>query len=424
MKFYNSSLNRVLTGVCLLVLAVSIFNVLVDPYAVFDVPRRAGFNEFKPFAGDRGRVGKLHQVARAAPHGLIVGNSRAEMGLSPEHPCWPSAARPVFNIALPGLSVYQQVRYAQHAQAAAPARALLMAVDLSDFIHRELPPADPARWPPAHADIDAEPFAVDPDGRPVRGFQWVRLADYVDAAVSLAALGHSLATLARQGGETVPTRTPSGLNPAEATFQPIVRFEGPLVLFEQKNREIANRLNDAEWHLFAPGEAWSPDFEALRRIIRQSRDAGAATVLLIGPYHADYLMLLDAAGLWPQFEAWKRRLAELARVEGVPLWDFSGFDRYSTESVDGLPPRGTSLEWFWEPAHYRRELGDLVLANIWRAHCPSDHAEAPPYGVLLDRGGDAAVDIDAHLAAQRAYRDTYKVAHPDVVLRIGKLFEQ
>ena len=79
-------------------------------------------------------------------------------------------------------------------------------------------------------DVDAEPFAVDADGRRISGYQWFRIVDYIDAAMSLDALGHSLATVARQRSKGVPTRTPWGFNPAEAIFLPIVRAEGPQVL--------------------------------------------------------------------------------------------------------------------------------------------------------------------------------------------------
>jgi len=423
MKFFKPYTYKTLIIAGILVLLVSTFNVLIDPYAVFGTPRIAGLNEFKPFAGDRGRVGKLYQVLRLAPKGLIVGNSRPEMGLSPDNVCWPASARPVYNISLPGESVYRQVRYAQHALVAGPVRALVMGVDFLDFLNAGPLPADPGAWPPTYADVDAEPFAVDPDGRPVSGFLWVRLADYIKAAVSLNAFGHSLATLARQSDEVVPTRTTTGFNPAEGIYLPIIRAEGQLVLFEQKDRELAKRLTGAQWRLFAQGETWSPDFEALRRLIRKSRADGAETVLFINPYHAEYLALLDKAGLWPQFEMWKRWLTVLARAEGLPLWDFSGINGYSTESVDALPARGASLEWFWEPAHYRRELGDLILANIWRAYCPQGSADAPRYGVRLDQIGEEAATLEAYLAAQRIARDSYKATHPLVVARVEKLFD-
>jgi hypothetical protein len=159
MAIYKSYLRRVLAWAALLVVIAMACNILVDPYAVFGAPRVTGFNALKPFAGDRGRIGKLHEVLRVAPGGLIVGNSRPEMGLSPQHPCWPAEARPVYNMALPGLSVHSQIRYAQHAQAAGPVRALVMGVDFSDFLHASVPGA-PIRRPQVDRDVDAEPFAV------------------------------------------------------------------------------------------------------------------------------------------------------------------------------------------------------------------------------------------------------------------------
>jgi hypothetical protein len=61
-----------------------------------------------------------------------------------------------------------------------------------------------------------------------------------------------------------------------------------------------------------------------------------------------------------------------------------------------------------------------MLDNIWRRYCPHDHTDAPRYGVRLDALSDA--EIADFLADQRAARDSYKAAHPNVVARIGRLF--
>ena len=409
----------ILIGTGLLVVLASAFNALVDPYAIFGAPRIVGFNDAKPYAGDRGRTGKLHQVLRIEPKGLIVGNSRPEMGLSPSHACWPEAARPVYNIGLPGLTVYNQVRYAQHAQAAGAAAVLMIGVDFLDFISPQRWSTDPRAWPPVGNEPDSEPFTVDPEGRPVGNFDLARIADFVHAALSLDAFGHSLITVARQSGQAVQTRTPTGFNPAETFYQPIIRTEGQDVLFQQMNQAMATRLGNSEWHLYAEGEDWSFSLESLQRLLRQSREAGTETIVFINPYHAEYLLLLEAGGVWPQFETWKRRLLQLAQAEGAALWDFSGFDRYSVEPIAGLASDADSLDWFWEPAHYRRELGDIMLSNIWREHCPAGEADAPDFGARLDHLAEG--DLESYLAAQRAAREAYKKAQPDVVTKIEAL---
>jgi hypothetical protein len=65
----------------------------------------------------------------------------------------------------------------------------------------------------------------------------------------------------------------------------------------------------------------------------------------------------------------------------IPLWDFSGFNEVTTESV---PPSGdlkTPVKWFWEPAHYKRETGNLILDRIVN-YTPSVLIQ-DDFGVLL-----------------------------------------
>ena len=62
---------------------VSAVNFIVDPYNIFGTTRIPGLNAVKPFAGNRGRTAKIHQVIQVKPKALIVGNSRPELGLDP-----------------------------------------------------------------------------------------------------------------------------------------------------------------------------------------------------------------------------------------------------------------------------------------------------------------------------------------------------
>jgi len=406
-----------------LVTAAVTFNVVVDPYDVFGTPRIEGFNHAKPNALDRARVGKLYQVQRIRPKGLIVGNSRPQMGLATDHACWPPSARPVYNMALPGLSVYKQVRYAQHAMAGGHHDLTVVGVDFLDFLWRERPPADPYRWPPTSANATDEPFAADPEGNPTGRFFWTRLSDYVASTLSIDALMDSITTIARQHRGNATTLDPDGFHPADRLYHPIVRVDGVKVLFQQKNQQVAERLAGEQWHLFSPGRRTSPDFEAIRRLIEQSNANEAKTILFINPYHAEYLLQLDAAGLWEMFEVWKERLSELSHKEDVAIWDFSGFHHYATEPLSSVADRGESLEWFWEPAHYRRELGDIMLENMLRVHCPGEHRSAPEFGTRLD---EIHVDgeIETYLGGQRDARDRFKARHPDVWTRIQKLHDR
>ncbi|GAB6051313.1 hypothetical protein JCM17960_01330 [Magnetospira thiophila] len=399
-----------LGGLAFMVLAVS-FILLIDPYGIFGTPRIEGINLAKPFAGNRGRLSKVYQVERVRPASLIVGNSRPEMGLDPTHRCWSQAARPVYNMALPGTSVYAQVRYGQHGLASGPVRQMLVGLDFIDFLVDPQTPSDPEQWPIPSREPD--PLAVDALGRTVPEFKWRRLKDYAMAALSLDALGHAIATLAQQRQPFVETRTELGFNPAEQIYRPIVDSEGVSVLFAQKNREVAERLTARSWSLYPRGRTWSSDFEALRRLLRQAREQQIQVTLFINPYHAEYLAAISAFDLWPLFEQWKRRLVALAADEGgLPLWDFSAIDAYSSEPVAGIAARGESLKWFWEPAHYRKELGDKMLDSLLRDQCPAPVA-TESFGRSLTPS-----NIDAHLAERAREMTAYARENPSILSRL------
>jgi len=403
----------ILTGFVLTVLGVAILNWLNDPYGIFGAPRLSWFNEAKPFGVDRGRIAKLYQVRRHQPRGLIVGNSRPEMGLDPKHLCWPEMARPVYNTALPGLGVYHQVRYAQHAMASGPVKFMVIGVDFLDFLKPADARGNPYQWPPAAENSDE--FLVLPDGGAASSFRLAQAKNYAAATLSLDALGHSLATIARQGNDFVATRMTNGFNPAENFYEPIVRTEGVGILFAQKNRGIAKKMNGREWSLDQGAIKWSVEFEALRQVLRQARADGVNVVMYINPYHAEYLAMIELSGLWNLFEDWKKRLFETAKLEATPLWDFTNFDRFSTEDVGGITKKGESLSWFWEPSHYRKELGDLILANIWRDHCPQAYP-VEKYGTRID-----AANFAYHLARIRVRKEQYMTVHKSVVARLTGL---
>ncbi len=388
-------------GVVILGAAVLI-NVAVDPYNVFGTTRVAGFNELKPFAGDRGRTAKVHQVLRARPATLIVGNSRPEMGLDPDHRCWSSADRPVFNLAVPGLTVYKQVRYAQHAMHAGTVRTIYLGVDFSDFLESR-PRHDPRRWPAEEESVLR--LAIDASGQPRRRYALERQVDRLRASLSLEALSDSLLTVMQQRRAQVETRTAAGFNPADGIYRPIVRTEGVRTLFTQKNREMASRLAPPQT-LFNEGTNWSAEFEALDRLMAYTTERDVRLVLFINPYHAEYLLLLDSAGLWPKFEAWKTQLVRLAGSRDITTWDFSLFDEHAAEPVEGLAARGESLRWFWEPAHYREALGGKMLETLLPG-CEGG------FGVTLNPG-----NLDAVLGAIRSRRDRFVAAHLDIRERL------
>lgn len=384
----TSSYLRVLGATVLVVaLGATAVNALIDPYRLFGTPEIRGLSRVKPASAERMRVAKPFMADRLHAATVIGGNSRPELGLNPLSACWPATATPVFNAGVPGASFRLQTEFAMHA--GATARQMLHGVDFLDFTTTGAvaPGAEPARSP--------EQRRLSVPGRlPDDTSFWLqRTQDHLTSLFSLTALGDSVLTVASQRDPYASTRTAEGFNPG-ADYVGIVRHEGQSVLFAQKLREFSGQLERARMLEHVDGGSGT-SFEALRQLIAWCREHDVKLTLFINPYHAQYFQAIRDSGKWPMFEQWKRAVSEIAEEGGVPLWDFNTMDAYATEAPPPPGDRRTVLRWFWEPAHYRPELGELMLARMLGQDCAG--GPWPPLGTRLDAG-----NVDAQLAELRA----------------------
>lgn len=401
--------------VCLLM--VLGLNGLVDPYGLVEWVRIEGFNDNKPAVANRSSLAKPYQVIRRRPDVLIVGNSRPEMGLNPRHRCFRPWGR-AYSLTFPGASFYLQARYLQHAMSARMPKLVLVAVDFLDFLVPAGSLNDPRRWPPAKSPAE-DRLRVTARGGENPKYSWAMVRDFRNGLLSLTALGDSLLTVAAQDDPFVVTRTPEGFNPADGYYRKIIRNEGQWVLFEQKKQEVAERLKK-RWDLFEGGQRWSRPLETLRRLLQWLVEGGIQASVFINPYHAEYLELIHQSGYGPLFEEWKRQVTQVAgRYAGIGVWDFANFNRYSTEPPPAPGDLQSQLQWFWEPAHYRQQLGDRMLAAMLAdsGGCQSEAAASPP-GIRL-----TGANLERHLASQRQARQQYENRHPGLISALRRLFD-
>jgi hypothetical protein len=394
--------------VCLL---GAVSNYLIDPYGLFGTHRISGFNELKPAASERVRVIKPYMASRAKPKVVIGGNSRPEMGLNPRSVCWEDADYPVFNTGIPGADLYMQTRYVQHAVESGQAQQVLFGVDFLDFL------VDSTK---ATGEIDWNRLGKSFDGRLNAGSKTVlgkslsfqKAADISSGLFSLVALGDSVMTIASQRDEDAATRREDGFNPG-LDYRPIIRNEGQSVLFRQKNLEVRKRLQQNDIDVLDVHGKRSMPLDALRRFLEWANSRGLDVVIFINPYHSDYLIQIELAGKWSVFEEWKRQLIIVAEEFAVPVWDFNTLDRYSTESPPSPGDKRTELHWFWEPAHYRHELGDLMLSSMLNRRC-GDSAMSGKFGVKIHESS-----LQHHLDGLKSELDRFIDKNPQVLKRLS-----
>lgn len=398
----------------LLLIAVTI-NISVDPYGLFDSPRVEDFNYFKPVATTRVRISKTYQVDKINPKTIIAGNSRPEMGFNPANSCWDEGYRPIYNLGLPGASVYMASRYIQHAISYNEVQQVFWGLDFLDFLdianNRNIKTA----WPPGHHPFE-ERLRVNLDGTNNGRFYLMQLKDILTSLFSLDTLIDSLYTVSKQKDNNSSTIRRDGFNPARS-FNNTMVLEGQGLIFKQKNLGMAKIFSRLGHSSIVNGDDNSEHFEAVRQLLLFARNNNVKVVLFINPYHSDYLATIQMTGSWRQFLSWKKYLTQIAEEFEVPLWDFSGFNDMSTIQPPVIGDTKTLLKWFWEPAHYRKEYGDLMLGQMLDASC--GEGEMPVKGVLLKNE-----NIENYISESDASLLRYKFDYPMAIKRLDKVINR
>jgi hypothetical protein len=337
------------------------FNAVVNPYDVFAWRRIPGINVRKPATRDHAALAKAYQVERARPATVVLGTSRAFVGIDAASPIWPEADRPIYNYGIAGSNMSEVLlRELRQAWSTGRLRHAVAILDLPAFL---TPDPKPDRGP------DERRLMFLDDGSPNSG----RLAQYADDAflsvLSLGALEDSVTTILGQGrGDRVSDLTIDG-TATVADFADVARAEGMNALFTQKDIFDLARIGGykrtlADWH--GP----MPNIGLLREAVRFCLEHHISLTLILGASHVDQLEIYRRAGLWPYVEQLKVDLATLAaeaNSDTITAWDFLEFSPYTTEPVPPEGDRMTSMRWFWEPVHFKKALGEVMLQRVFSA---------------------------------------------------------
>lgn len=326
--------------------------VVVDPYRLYRLVDRAGFNRIKPLPERYQEQIKLSGALAAKADVLIAGNSRAEIGFDPEYRELSAAGMSTYNIALAGTAISTTKRQLDdlRGHGAQPAR-LILGVDFLDFL------IDPTKTSAAVHRDQALP--------PSEEFKWK-----FDALFSMTSLADAVKTVGMQHLNDIETMTPRGFNPLLEYYKH-VRNDGYYPIFQQRATEYAKTFVRKPHGLVEQATGSSQNFDSLRAILANAARGQTKLDVVIYPYHAQILAMFEQVGLQPVFVRWKSLLVrdvEAMRAAypnaQVTLWDFSGFSPFQCEIIPRRGDKITATQWYWEAGHFKPALGNLVLARI------------------------------------------------------------
>jgi len=368
MKYLSTYLIAAITLICL----TAGFNWWIDPFGMYWSPITEGINKIKPEAGNRTRITKAYRATQVKPQVLMVGNSRVEIGLNPKHRIFNGQV--AYNQGMPGAGLQLQMDYALNVIADTPnLHTIIIGVDFLDFLTQKSSVSKDATLNQTQPKHWARLTALTESSWSKSLF---RLQEKAGMLLSLDALEASISTLIQQSAQ-VSSIDFYGFNTA-STYVDIIHHEGIRPLFVQKLNELEKNLKGKDFVIKSDiSDDFSPHFLQLKKLLEGATQRNISLHIFISPYHYSYLNLLDDLGYWENYAIWKRQLATLAAPyleNSIHLWDFSGFSQFVLERVPLQSPN-EKMKWYWEPAHYNEELGDLLLEAMLNPNADNDFGD-------------------------------------------------
>lgn len=386
--------------------AIAMLNLVMDPYSTYHFIEIPGVNMAKPVGMINRSEPKVRAVAKLKPGTLILGTSRAELGLDPDHEALSGDATPVYNLALATTNIQQHLRLLTFVHGNAPLTRVILGLDFSMFN------ASRFEGNKLNARLD----------HVLREQSYSVVLEHFNNLLTYEVLNDSYKTFARRNsGEQAFANWNKGnglRNPAPwSLFFDAFGHSGMFSRTESKffKRGVYRSLSDDYFHDSA-GHINSIDvFSALLSFCAKN---GIDLKLFISPLHVRHQNIIVAENRWADFERWKRLMVDAVDVANrdyashYGIWDFSVFSHVTTELV----PTDTKVEmhWYWESEHYKTVLGAQMLNIIFDRRLP--FIEGEEFGVLLSSHG-----IDEHLGNIGKDQVAYLVEHPDELKRLEGL---
>lgn len=340
----------------LLIATIGAFNWFIDPYGMYWSPMFQGINERKTSASNRIRITKPYRVTQLKPQILIMGNSRVELGIDPNNELF--ANKTTYNLSLAGATFHSQIDHIYHAMHENKnLETILFGLDFFDFLVTETGnETDNTPTSYGHRVYSAQ-------GWPAYKKKQIELFSLI---FSLDGLKSSVQTIFLQSS-FADNITALGFNDAQS-YVNLTKTEGKVPLFSQKLAFVEDKLTQQAWRLESKeGSPISPKFEKLAQLIKQAHKRNIELKLFINPYHYTYLQKINDLGHFELYLDWKKKLSTFMGMKEnrhISVIDFSGFNHFTT-SAPQLNEPFKPMQWYWEPAHYKRELGDEMLKRLY-----------------------------------------------------------
>lgn len=363
------------------------FSYIADPFSLYGkVYHKHGLEVNGHGFANYLRMAHPYGVKRQKPEILLMGSSRVAFGFKYDADNNKFSSNKVYNIGLLGVTEYELLRYLQHAAAVSPLKQVIIGTDFYQF-HAGLSP---------RADFEEGRLAVDANNQPNPIFT----DDYLPTLLSIDSVVSSFEEVAGLGKDKDLYQTKG--------FKLDVLQGGDLKSFKGNERGYIEGV----YRNFTFEANGIKTFDYFRKIIEFCYERNIELIFFIPPAHARQWEVVNAMGLWPNWELWKRKMVDISeeiakqrQKKPFPIVDFSGYSLYSTEAV----PReaGQIMKWYRDSAHFLPPLGDIILDQLFGKEVPTEASCKDRFGILISSN-----NINEHLQCINRQHEEYVGTHP------------
>jgi hypothetical protein len=356
---YCYKLGLLLFGVYL---ALAAFNAWVDPRGYFILSNE---NKARYFIAPT-RVEKSIRLAREQYDVIAIGSSRVEVGIDPESKWF--EGKSVYNLGLSATNMYELHDVIDYVLANQKPETIILGLDFLMFTsQREY-----------HPDFQSSLFSKNTP-------YVLLLAKYL---ANTDVLKESILSLMyREKSKPSNINSRGFLDKGNA---------------QVNHRDLFNTILSQNFFVRKDtyaGFVYSKEREQiLAAAIEKIIHSGINLKIFFSPIHARQEEALAVGGLYETYETWKIEVLNIIAKysnEKLRMCDFSGYTKVTTEPI---PERaGEPMKWYWESSHYKKELGDRIIA---------------------------LENIGSHLQAIRGRQEVYRREFPFEVQEVYRIFSE
>lgn len=324
-------------------------NALFDPYGMVHHMNFSSKGEFRKCGYDLRRTVKSAQIYNGPWDGLLIGNSRVEIGMDPDRPVYQPYR--YYNAALPAGNWEEYKELIRFARKHAGIRHIVISLDIVSMTRK---------FNPHSSDFLQSPVGGGKYWKSILNYlfsyktfyaarQWERVpfGNHNRVCKYNGSRYYGLREVSRINYEK---RFESGLKSMDRRFK---RLPRNYRFFKGRKKEISNIIagllrSGVKVDLFIP-----PLHSKAQRGLFHAHPKSLQT---FHNFRREMITLIEAV----------QRYAKRRNLLGtVTLWDFTGNNEVTMEPVPGVDiPKGSRMRWYSDPTHITKEHGDLIFCRV------------------------------------------------------------